>query len=107
MGKTKQIRNREHLQFVASHFCCLSKYSSEWCRGSVQAHHLLKPYDGIRGMGMRAGDNNCVPLCQYHHALLHNRYGNEDEFWKAFGLTEDFGRINAKILWDNFMNGAV
>ena len=56
---------------------------------------------------MKAGDNNCVPLCQYHHALLHDRYGNEDEFWKAFGLTEDFGRINAKILWDNFMNGAV
>ena len=56
---------------------------------------------------MKAGDNNCVPLCQYHHALLHDRFGNEDKFWKAFGLTEDYGRINAKILWDNFMNGAV
>ena len=98
--KRKHKPNKKHLMYVSSHECCLNLISPDICQGNVQAHHLLKPYDGVRGMGMRATDNNTIPLCYYHHSQLHNVHGNEDKFWKQYGLSEDFGRIQAKMFWD-------
>ncbi len=86
--------------YVSSHQCCLNLINPFHCSGNIQAHHLLKPYDGQRGMGMRATDNNTIPLCYYHHSLLHDKFGNEDGFWRSLGLSEDFGRMKAKELWD-------
>ena len=103
MGKSNKIRNKKHLQYVTTYICCLHTFSTEWCNGGVQAHHLLKPYDGTRGMGMKSGDNNAIPLCQYHHMLLHDRFGNEDAFWRSYGLDSDFGRIIAKNIWEKFL----
>tara|TARA_Y100001972_G_scaffold16174_2_gene17455 strand:+ start:2070 stop:2402 length:333 start_codon:yes stop_codon:yes gene_type:complete len=100
--KTKRIKNKKFLEFVSKHECCLSAHSSYPCHANVQAHHLLKPYDGVRGMGMRASDNNSVPLCYYHHALLHDSHGNEDMFWESFDLSADFGRNVAKKYWEKF-----
>ena len=99
--KSKRLQDKKHLIYVTEIKCCLSDISKEFCKGMVQAHHLLKPYDGSRGMSLKAGDNNVVPLCQYHHSLLHDKYGNEDKFWRIFGLNEDFGRELAKKLWEN------
>jgi hypothetical protein len=56
----------------------------------------------VRGMGMRASDNNSVPLCYYHHALLHDSHGNEDMFWESFNLSADYGRNVAKKYWEKF-----
>ena len=53
-------------------------------------------------MGLKAGDNNCLPLCQRHHAHLHDKHGNEDTFWTLFKLPEDYGRIISKSLWNIF-----
>ena len=100
--KNKRIKNKKFLEYVSHQDCCLSSHSSHICHSNVQAHHLLKPYDGVRGMGMRASDNNSVPLCYYHHALLHDSHGNEDMFWTSFGLSEDFGREIAKKYWEKF-----
>ena len=69
--------------------------------GDIQAPNLLKPYYGHRGVGLRASDNNTVPLCFRHHAELH-KFGNEDEFWKSYGLGKNFGRHTAERLWDLF-----
>ena len=99
--KKKNIKNKKHLIFVTGFDCCLN-ISHEWCKGHVQAHHLLKPYDGVRGMGMKAGDNNAIPLCQTHHALLHDTKGDEDKFWESYNLSPDFGRNIAKELWEMF-----
>ena len=82
--------------FVANQRCCLCTVAADWCRGNVQAHHLLKPYEGKRGMGMKASDNNVVPLCYGHHAELHDIEGHEDNFWTRYNLEEDFGRKNAE-----------
>lgn len=100
--KTKKIKNKKYLIYVASKQCALELLSHDWCQGAVQAHHLLKPYDGKRGMGMKAGDNNCIPLCQFHHAKLHDSKGNEDEYWRMFGLDTDFGRVQARMLWESW-----
>ena len=32
------------------------------CRGSVEADHM-----GARGIGQKADDRTCVPLCSHHH----------------------------------------
>jgi len=101
--KTKKIRNKRLLQFVAEHPCALNLLSDDWCKGVIQAHHLLKPYDGNRGMGMKSGDNNSIPLCQYHHMLVHDIKGNEDQFWVSYGLDADFGRTYAEYLYSKFL----
>ena len=108
-SKKKQASNKPFMEYVAKHNCCLMSHSSDVvsssCGGGVQAHHLLKPWDGFRGMGMRARDNNCVPLCYKHHALLHDKYGNEDKFWTMFNLPENYGRGVSQMLWHNFNYG--
>ena len=100
--KTRRIKSRKHLQFVAQQRCCLKSIDFFGCTINVQAHHLLKPYDGVRGMGIRASDNNAVPLCYYHHALLHDSHGNEDMFWESFNLSKDYGREVAKKYWEMY-----
>ena len=57
MFKTRNIRNKKHLQVVAGKFhCLLWNVAKHECNGNIQAHHLLKPYEGSRGVGMKAGD---------------------------------------------------
>ena len=99
LPKTKAIKSRKHLEFVVSFRCVLMGLSP--CFGDVQAHHLLKPYYGHRGVGMRASDNNTVPLCFKHHAGLH-KHGNEDDYWQSMNLGKEFGRTTAKKLWELF-----
>jgi len=98
--KAEKHKNKKHLIFVSAQQCCLNVISADWCSVNIQAHHLLKPFDGKRGMGMRASDKNVVPLCYHHHAQLHDQNGDEDSFWISFGLSEDFGRQKAEELWN-------
>jgi len=51
-------------------------------------------------MGMKASDNNVVPLCYGHHAELHDKNGDEDSFWTTYNLSEDFGREVAEYWWN-------
>ena len=68
------------------------------CRPAIQAHHLLKPWNGIKGMGRKANDKNLVPLCLYHHTKLH-RMGSEEKFsYKYFGTNEQI-KSYAQHFW--------
>ncbi len=50
---------------------CLVIYLAPPCLGDVVAHHA-----GIgRGMGQKADDDTCVPLCQGHHMEWHAMCG--------------------------------
>lgn len=40
------------------------------CYGRVEAHHA-----GQRGLGQKAHDNTCVPLCTQHHRNWHDHSG--------------------------------
>ena len=98
----KRFVDKEHLKSVANMQCCLKTFGiAEDCNGVTQAHHLLKPYDGTRGMGMKSNDKNVIPLCRHHHTLLHTKYGSEKSFFKAYGLQEDFGKQIAESLYNN------
>lgn len=49
------------------------------CEGRIHAHHA-----GERpGMGMKAGDDTCIPLCSKHHAEWHGASGHFREMDKV------------------------
>ena len=91
----KRYVNKKHYRYILTLNCCVSNTD---CYGVVQAHHLLKPFDGTRGMGLKANDKNLIPLCIKHHTELH-RMGNEYEFaYKYFGLETQLKYI-AQTFW--------
>ena len=100
---SKRFVCREHLEFVANMQCCFKTMKiSQNCKGPTQAHHLLRPWDGVRGMGMKSSDRNVIPLCMYHHGLLHTKYGSEKAFFEAYNLTENIGKVLARNLWEDY-----
>jgi hypothetical protein len=88
----KQLKNAKHLEFVRTKSCCVCG------KFGVEAHHLLKPWRGSRGMAMKAGDHNAIPLCPEHHRLLHH-YGSEHKFFEAVKFDKDYGSMVARRLW--------
>ena len=95
--KQKRYANKKHMDWIHSFPCCLTAAGD--CLGSVQAHHLLKPWDGVRGMGLKANDKNLIPICQRHHIMLHKR-GNELAFFEEMAGFADFGKVTAKRYWE-------
>lgn len=66
-------RDTEYMRFVKTLTCAAS--SATWaampwhidpvhvrCRGPIEADHM-----GARGVGRKADDRTCVPMCQSHH----------------------------------------
>tara|TARA_Y100001972_G_scaffold27563_1_gene33889 strand:+ start:824 stop:1135 length:312 start_codon:yes stop_codon:yes gene_type:complete len=92
------LKSQRHLQHIRNQPCALCASNPEECSGSVQAHHLMKPWLGYRGTGMKAGDENAIPLCFEHHRDLH-AVGNEANFFKLKGLSENYGKALAYGLW--------
>ena len=92
--KSRSYKNIKHLAFVRSLQCAVA---SNDCFGDVQAHHLMKPWKGWRGMALKSGDMNVIPLCHRHHMLLHDM--TEIRFFNSMGHSDDFGKILARSLW--------
>lgn len=57
---TETPRSSEYVSYVRSHPCAI-------CRRPADAHHAF----GRRGIGSKASDFTCVPLCPPHHMELH------------------------------------
>ena len=89
-----------HIQYVKSLPCVICEAGFSSTHKIVQAHHLLKPWVGTRGMSMKADDRNIIPLCLHHHQILHTKYGSEKLFFESFGLPADYGKQYAKSLWE-------
>ena len=100
----KRYANKEHLSWVHEFRCCLSTFDTEAspvrpkCNGYVQAHHLMRPWNGYRGMGLKANDKNLIPLCMAHHNALHAR-GDELAYFEEITGNSDFGKSVAESLW--------
>ncbi len=93
---SRQYKNKKHLDWVHGLKCSLA--GNRDCLGPLQAHHLLKPWEGFRGMGMKASDRNVIPLCLRHHIMLHKR-GNELAFFQEMTGDEEYGQKEARYLW--------
>ncbi len=75
--KSRRIRDKEHLKFVARHPCLICG------RTPAQAHHLR--FAQPRAMSMKVSDEFTVPLCAGHHDELH-RTGDEQAWWARNGV---------------------
>ena len=73
IAEPKRIRDRAHLQLVASQPCLVCG------RQPSDPHHLR--FAQPRAIGMKVSDEFTVPLCRGHHRQLHQA-GNEVEWWE-------------------------
>lgn len=89
--------NEKHLSNVREFNCLLESFGR--CEGHICAHHLLKPWNGKRGTGLRANDRNVVPMCAKHHTYLHDKHGNELAFFGEMTGDENYGKTIAQSLW--------
>tara|TARA_R110000822_G_scaffold63631_1_gene156213 strand:+ start:131 stop:355 length:225 start_codon:yes stop_codon:yes gene_type:complete len=60
----------------------------------------MKPWDGERGMGMKANDKNVVPLCFFHHHVLHTQFGDEHKFFESYVDDSEYGKKLAQTLYE-------
>ena len=49
-------------------------------------------------MGMKAGDENAIPLCAQHHHELDHR-GDEEAFFMDCGFSKNYGKALAYGMW--------
>ena len=99
--KKHRFKSKAHLSWVHELGCTINNKD---CRSPLQAHHLLKPWVGGRGMSMKADDRNVIPLCLFHHMELHTKYGNEDKFFDHYSDNPDYGRTLAEALYNESVN---
>ena len=52
---SKRIVDKEHLKYVSTLPCFISRSGFMSCKGAIQVHHLLKPNDGYKGTSNRLG----------------------------------------------------
>ena len=73
MGEPRRIRDKAHLQYVASQPCLICG------RTPSHAHHLR--FAQARALSRKVSDEWAVPLCATHHRSLHDG-GEEERWWK-------------------------
>lgn len=100
----KRFVDKEHQDWIRRQPCIIKQAGFYSCNGAVQGHHLLKPWDGERGMSLRSNDKNLLPLCAHHHMELHTQHGSEKSFFKKFGLPENYGKEMARMLYEKHLN---
>jgi hypothetical protein len=87
IAEPKRLRDKAHLQFVASQPCLVCG------RQPADPHHLR--FAQPRALGMKVSDEFTVPLCRGHHRELHQT-GNEVSWWKDRKIN---ALVIAKDLW--------
>ena len=92
---TKRYVNENHLAWIREQPCLLQGMD---CERAVIAHHLMRPWNGSRGMGLKANDRNALPLCDGHHLALHAK-GDEDAFFTMHTNNPGHGRNMAHAYW--------
>ena len=84
------MRDKRYLSYVRSYPCLT-------CGGEAQAHHVQ--FAGTRGVGMKVGDEHCVPLCALCHYELHN-FGHEKTWWALKGIDPIQWAAEARSKWN-------
>ena len=62
-------KDPEYMRFVRTQPCAMRVHDP--CEGPIEAHHAGRD----RGLGQKAADDTCVPLCQKHHMDWHGASG--------------------------------
>jgi hypothetical protein len=77
LGEPKRLRDKAHLEFVASQSCLVCG------RQPTDPHHLR--FAQARAIGLKVSDEFTVPLCRGHHRELHQA-GNEPAWWEKLNI---------------------
>jgi hypothetical protein len=72
--KENRIRDEKHRRFIASLPCCVTGHTD------VQCAHVS---EGKRSIGLKSGDNFCLPLSVNEHRIQHEI--GELTYWSHFG----------------------
>ena len=94
LGEPKRLRDKAHLQFVASQPCLVCG------RQPCDPHHLR--FAQPRAIGLKVSDEFTVPLCRGHHRQLHQA-GNELSWWASFKIDP---LPIARTLWEQTHPGS-
>lgn len=70
--KVPKIRSEAHRRYIASLPCCVTGRE-----GNTQAAHIRA--DGGAGMGLKSGDDSCIPLSYQEHSRQHSMA--ERKYW--------------------------
>ena len=99
----KRYQNKDYLKWIVKTKPCMICRAGFLTHSKViQAHHLLKPASGLRGWSLKSNDNECVPLCMFHHQKLHTHFGDEHKFFAHYGFKEDAAVKYAAELFDQY-----
>ena len=88
IAEPKRLRDKAHLQFVASQPCLVCG------RRPSDPHHLR--FAQPRALGLKVSDEFTVPLCRGHHRQLHQA-GNEIAWWSDRKINV---LLSANGLWE-------
>lgn len=83
MGVVVAGEDPEYAQWVRARSCIVATHG---CSGGSEAHHA----GNDRGLGQKADDSTCVPLCPQHHREFHGATG----YFKT--MTKEMRRAWAK-----------
>jgi ERF superfamily protein len=86
-GEARRLRDKAHLEFVASQPCLICG------RSPADAHHLR--FTQPRAMGLKVSDEFTVPLCRVHHRDVHS-HGDEVAWWERRAIDP---LSSARVLW--------
>jgi len=89
MSKKANEKERSFHKTIMDQGCCV-------CGAQAVFHHVNRP------MPHQRRDHTWgAALCHLHHSKFHDKFGNNDEFYKAYGiqLEEEAGH-NKKEYWD-------
>jgi hypothetical protein len=90
------MKNKAHLSRVVELGCVV-------CGGPAEAHHI-RDLSVRTGMGLKASDYDCIPLCAMHHRLggYGIAYHAGPEIWeKTFGTQKAFLQLVKRELGIN------
>jgi DNA recombination protein Rad52 len=88
IAEPKRLRDKAHLQFVASHACLICG------RQPCDPHHVRHAQP--RALGQKVSDEFTVPLCRGHHRQLHQT-GDEVAWWREHKIDP---LKTARELWE-------
>lgn len=91
--KPKRQENPEHLRLIRAMPCIACEIAGIQQTTPTESHHLRTRPDGTDyGTGVKAPDEETIPLCAHHHwngsASIYTRKGFEAEFGTERNLLE-------------------
>lgn len=68
--RSSRVRDPQYMEWIRTRACAAAYIDVDQCLQPIHAHHA-----GKRGVGQKASDDTCIPLCERHHREWHDGNG--------------------------------